>query len=93
MRHLTLAMMTMTMALSLPVQAELTPLADEELRAVSGQAGTLVYDPPPFVDRLDALSQSLADAGRPVAAALIGQQARFLGRVFDGCPRGAYCIM
>ncbi|HXF07390.1 MAG TPA: DUF6160 family protein [Candidatus Acidoferrales bacterium] len=91
MRYLMLAMVAMTVAL--PVQAEMRPLADEELRAVSGQAGTLVYDPPPFVDRLDALSQSLADAGHPVAAALIGQQARFLGRVFDGCPRGAYCAL
>lgn len=91
MRHMTLAMMAMTLAL--PAQAALRPLADHELRAVSGQAGALVYDPPPFVDRLDMLSQDLAEAGRPVAAALIGQQARFLGRVFDGCPRGAYCAL
>ena len=91
MRYLMRAMVAMTVAL--PVQAEMRPLADEELRAVSGQAGTLVYDPPPFVDRLDALSQSLADAGRPVAAALIARQARFLGSVFDGCPRGAYCTL
>ncbi|MFZ5532840.1 MAG: DUF6160 family protein [Pseudomonadota bacterium] len=91
MRYLMLAMVVMKVAL--PVQAEMSPMADEELRAVSGQAGTLIYDPPPFVDRLDALSQSLAAAGHPVAAALIGQQARFLGRVFDGCPRGAYCAL
>lgn len=91
MRRMTLAMMAMTLAL--PAQAALRPLADQELRAVSGQAWTLVYDPPPFVDRLDALSRNLAEAGRPVAAALIGQQARFLGRVFDGCPRGAYCAL
>ena len=91
MRHMMLAIVAMT--LSLPAQAALKPLADHELRQVSGQAEALVYDPPPFVDRLDALSQSLADAGRPVAAALIGQQARLLGRVFDGCPRGAYCAL
>jgi hypothetical protein len=91
MRRLLLSMTVMTLAL--PAQAALRPLADDELRAVSGQAGTLVYDPPPFVDRLDALSQSLADAGRPVAAALIARQARFLGSVFDGCPRGAYCTL
>lgn len=91
MRRLLLSMTVLTLAL--PAQAALQPLADDELRAVSGQAGTLVYDPPPFVDRLDALSQSLADAGRPVAAALIARQARFLGSVFDGCPRGAYCTL
>ncbi|MES1993051.1 MAG: hypothetical protein V4457_05480 [Pseudomonadota bacterium] len=78
----------------LPVQAALTPMADVELRMVSGQAdvGKLIYDPPPVV-KLDALSQSLETAGHPVAAALVARQARFLYRLSDGCPRGAMCSM
>jgi hypothetical protein len=79
----------------LPVQAALTPMADEDLRAVSGQAGVdkLIYDPPPVVVKLDALSQGLDAAGHPVAAALVASQARFLYRITDGCPRGAMCSM
>ena len=78
----------------LPVQAALRPMADAELRVVSGQAdvGKLIYDPPPVV-KLDTLSQSLETAGHPVAAALVARQARFLYRLSDGCPRGAMCSM
>lgn len=77
----------------LPVQAALTPMADEDLRAVSGQAGVdkLIYDPPPVVVKLDTLAQNLEVAGHPVAAALVARQARFLYGLLDGCPRGAYC--
>jgi hypothetical protein len=79
----------------LPVQAALRPMADAELRVVSGQAdvGKLIYDPPPVVVKLDTLSQSLETAGHPVAAALVARQARFLYRLSDGCPRGAMCSM
>lgn len=80
---------------ALPVQAALAPMADEDLRAVSGQAGVdkLIYDPPPVVVKLDALAQNLEAAGHPVAAALVARQARFLYGLSDGCPRGAMCSM
>lgn len=80
---------------TLSAQAALTPMADEDLRAVAGQAGVgkLIYDPPPVVVKLDALSQGLEAAGHPVAAALVASQARFLYRITDGCPRGAMCSM
>ena len=79
----------------LPAQAALTPMADVELRMVSGQVGVgkLIYDPPPVVVKLDTLSQDLDAAGHPVAAALVARQARFLYGLSDGCPRGAMCSM
>lgn len=79
----------------LPAQAALTPMADAELRMVSGQAdvGKLIYDPPPVVVKLDLLAQNLETAGHPIAATLVARQARFLYGLLDGCPRGAMCAM
>lgn len=79
----------------LPAQAALRPMADAELRMVSGQAGVgkLIYDPPPVVVKLDTLAQNLETAGHPAAAALVARQARFLYEVLDGCPRGAMCTL
>jgi hypothetical protein len=82
-----------SMLVVMPAQAALKSMDDAALRAVSGQAGTLVYDPPGFVLKLDALAQDLSNSGHPLAAALVARQARFLGNVFDGCPRGAYCTL
>jgi hypothetical protein len=79
----------------LPAQAALTPMADAELRVVSGRAdvGRLIYDPPPVVIKLDLLAQKLETAGHPAAAMLVARQARFLYGLLDGCPRGAMCAM
>lgn len=79
----------------LPAQAALTPMADAELRMVSGQVGVgkLIYDPPPVVVKLDLLAQNLETAGHPIAAALVARQARFLYGLSDGCPRGAMCTL
>lgn len=79
----------------LPAQAALTPMADAELRVVSGRAdvGRLIYDPPPVVVKLDLLAQKLETAGHPAAAMLVARQARFLYGLLDGCPRGAMCAM
>ncbi len=64
----------------LPAQAALRPMADVELRMVSGQTdvGQLIYDPPPVVVKLDILAQNLETAGHPIAATLVARQARFL---------------
>ncbi|MGB3133557.1 MAG: hypothetical protein WBB04_03165 [Candidatus Macondimonas sp.] len=79
----------------LPAHAALTPMADAELRMVSGRAdvGKLIYDPPPVVVKLDILAQNLETAGHPIAATLVARQARFLYGLLDGCPRGAMCTM
>lgn len=79
----------------LPAQAALTPMADAELRMVSGRAdvGKLIYDPPPVVVKLDILAQKLETAGHPAAAMLVARQARFLYGLLDGCPRGAMCTL
>lgn len=81
-------------ALLSPAHAAPTALTDDALRAIDGRAGLnpLIYDPPPFVLRLDVLAERLDAAGRDRAAALLARQAQWLGRVFDGCPPGAYCI-
>jgi len=64
----------------LPAQAALRPMADVELRMVSGQTdvGQLIYDQPPVVVKLDILAQNLETAGHPIAATLVARQARFL---------------
>ena len=79
----------------LPAHAALTPMADAELRMVSGRAdvGKLIYDPPPVVVKLDILAQKLETAGHPIAATLVARQARFLYGLLDGCPRGAMCTL
>ncbi len=88
-------MVAMGVLMLLPAQAALRPMADAELRMVSGQADVdmLIYDPPPVVVKLDTLAQNLETGGHPVAAALVAQQARFLYSLLDGCPRGAMCIL
>ncbi|HJO35611.1 MAG: hypothetical protein SV108_03755 [Pseudomonadota bacterium] len=77
-----------------PAWAAPTVLTDDALRAIEGRGGLnpLVYDPPPFVLRLEALAGRLDAAGRDRAAALLAHKAQWLGRVFDGCPPGAYCV-
>lgn len=79
----------------LPAQAALTPMADAELRMVSGQAdvGQLIYDPPPVVVKFEILAQNLETAGHPIAATLVARQARFLYGLLDVCPRGAMCTL
>jgi len=60
--HLRLANMILSAGLALAplaASADLAPLATDELRAVNGQGGTLIYNPPPPVKRLDHLSAAL----------------------------------
>ncbi|MDY6943689.1 MAG: hypothetical protein SVU69_11850 [Pseudomonadota bacterium] len=87
----TAAMMALA---TLPASAEMTTLNTAELRAISGQGtiAPLVYDPPPFVLKLEQLATYLEEADRPVAATIVSRKALFLGRIFDGCPPGRMCI-
>ncbi len=93
--YLRLANMILSVSLALAplaASADLAPMAADELRAVNGQGGSLIYNPPPAVKRLDRLSSTLDRYGFERAAQAVHVESRILYFVLSPCGRpGVYC--